>query len=319
MADPLLELLRTVTSFTPSRRDLSKAPWEAYVDWAIAQGLAPLSAYSLEYRLGPVGAPVWAKDRLLSVYQGTANDNVMKLVGFKNSVKELLGRRIVLVGGASFAESLYPHVAMRPVADVEVLVPKRDVEPLVNWLRRSDFRPEPGAGPGDALVSDGHSTIIIHGGLLDDEAEQEGLFRRALPARAYGASIYRLDLEDAVLAHVLLLARAGFERPFVEWIDLREALLGAPATGGVYSRPLDAEALGRRAKAWKLERALWAALAVARRLFPETAEAGERVSPALSLAVRELLGRSVVEPLSEAGRTTALKGAEGLRALLLTA
>src|SRR4051794_9640908 len=117
MADPLLELLRTVTSFTSPRRDLSKAPWAGFVDWAIAQGLAPLTAYSLEYRLGQVGAPTWAKDRLLSIYQGTANDNVMKLVGFKNSVKEILGRRIVLVGGASFAESLYPHVAMRPVVD----------------------------------------------------------------------------------------------------------------------------------------------------------------------------------------------------------
>lgn len=319
MALSLLELLRTVTSFSPERRDLSQAPWEDYVDWAIAQGLGPLSAYSLEYRLGQVGAPTWAKDRLLSIYQGTANDNVMKLIGFKNSVKELTGRRIVLLGGASFAESLYPHVAMRPVIEVEVLVPRRDVEPFVNWLRRSDFVSEAPAGRADAVVSDGHSTILVHGGLLEDEAEQEGLFRRALSARAYGASVHRLDLEDALLLHVLVLARAGFERPFIEWIDLREALLGAPATGGAYSRPLDAEVVLRRARAWKLERALWAALEVTRRLFPETEGFAARVRPELSFPVKELLERGVVEPLAEVGRTSGLKGAESLRALLLGA
>ena len=82
MAPSLLDTFRTLASFSPPRASLRGAPWEAYVDWSIAQGLAPLAAYNLEYRLGGGGAPEWVRDRLLSVYQGSLNDTVMMLVNF---------------------------------------------------------------------------------------------------------------------------------------------------------------------------------------------------------------------------------------------
>src|SRR5439155_1178690 len=96
------ELKNVVTR--AARAALRDEPWEQYVDWAVGQGLAPLAAYNLEYRLGGAGAPEWARDRLLSLYQGTLNDNVMKLVNFKRAVDDLEGRKLVLLGAASFAE-----------------------------------------------------------------------------------------------------------------------------------------------------------------------------------------------------------------------
>src|SRR5262245_3338566 len=113
----LLDLFRALASFTPKRPSLSRAPWGEYVEWAVGQGLAPLAAYNLEYRFAGSGAPEWARDRLLGIYQGLLNDNVMKLVNFKRSVDALEGRRVVMLGAASFAEHLYPHVAFRPVAE----------------------------------------------------------------------------------------------------------------------------------------------------------------------------------------------------------
>lgn len=317
MADPLLELFRTLSSFSPARRDLSKAPWADYVDWAIAQGLAPLAAWALEYRLGSVGAPDWARQRMLALYQGTANDNVMKLVGFKNSVKELEGRRLVLLGGASFAESLYPHVAFRPVIEIEVLLSKTDVGPFAAWLRRAGFVEEAPSGGADLVVSDGRTSVLIFGGLVADPAEAAAVLKRAEPVKAYGPSVYRPVLEDALLLHVLRFARAGFERPYIEWLDLREAVLGAPSVSGPYSRAPDAATVLARAKAWKLDRALWASLEVVARLFPEARPAAERLMPELSFPVRELLGRAVVEPLAEVGRLREFKGAEALRQALV--
>src|SRR5687768_6154392 len=108
MAGSLLELFRVLSSLSPERVSLKDAPWDDYVDWAIAQGLAPLAAYNLEYRLPSSGAPEWARDRLMSVYQGSVNDNVMKLVSFQRAVDELEGRKLVLMGSASFADVLYP-------------------------------------------------------------------------------------------------------------------------------------------------------------------------------------------------------------------
>ncbi|MBL8918553.1 MAG: nucleotidyltransferase family protein [Myxococcaceae bacterium] len=318
MPTSMLDLFRVLSAFSPARVDLKDAPWEPYVDWAIGQGLAPLAAYNLEYRLGLCGAPQWAKDRLLSIYQGIANDNVMKLVNFKRSVDDLEGRRIVLLGAASFAESLYPHVAFRPVIDLRLLVPPKDVDPLTAWLRRAEFKPEAGvpAPSGERVLSDTRTTIFIHGAVLSDPAHDAELFTRSLKLKVYGPSMLRLELEDALLVHVHLMARAGFDVPMLEFIDLRELVLGAPSMGGDYSRAPNAAVVLERAARFGVERALWSSLGVVERLFPETAEAVARLRPSLSFPVRELLERAVVTPVSQVGRTSAFRGGETLRQVL---
>src|SRR5712692_6595693 len=143
MAPSLLDTFRILSSFETPRLSLRGAPWDAYVEWAIAQGLAPLAAYNLEYRLGGGDAPEWARDRLISVYQGSLNDNVMKLVNFKRAIDDVEGERIILLGGASFSESLYPHAAFRPVPDIHLLVARASMGRLVEHLAGSQFRPEP--------------------------------------------------------------------------------------------------------------------------------------------------------------------------------
>ena len=222
MAPSLLDTFRLLASFAPPRSSLRGAPWEAYVDWAIGQGLAPLAAYNLEYRLGGAGAPEWARDRLLSVYQGSLNDNVMKLVNFKRAVDELEGRRIALLGAASYAESLYPHVAFRPVLDLDLLLPATDLDGLAGFLGQSEFKPV-SSYPRVRVLSDGRTQITLHGGLLGPgfEDEDRGLLDRALPLRAFGPSFFRLAGEDALLASVLEQAHAGYSIPAITFVDLR--------------------------------------------------------------------------------------------------
>ncbi len=313
MAVSLLQVFQTLASFDPPQGSLAGAPWEEYADWAIGQGLAPLAAYNLEYRLGAkTGAPEWVRDRLLAIYQGSVNDNVMKLVNFKRAVDELEGRRVIMLGGGSFAESLYPHVAFRPVIDIRLLVPRADLDPFVGYLRRAEFI----AGDPTAHVrelNDGRTTIFVHGELFKDDA---GLFARAAPMKVYGPSLFRLDLEDALLTHVLLMSRAGFDVPLIEFVDLRELVQGAPSMGGVYSRPVNAEAVLARAAEWKMERALWAALHIVERLFPQTSKAVAALEPSLMLPTRELLERLVVAPVSTVGRTQQFRGEDTLRTLL---
>ncbi|MDX2013376.1 MAG: nucleotidyltransferase family protein [Myxococcaceae bacterium] len=319
MATSMLDLFRVLSSFSPTRVDLKAAPWDAYVEWAIAQGLAPLAAYNLEYRLGLCGAPQWAKDRLLSLYQGTANDNVMKLVNFKRAVDDLEGRRIVLLGAASFAESLYPHVAFRPVIDVRLFVPPGDVDPFVSWLRRAEFKADTTEAPapsGERALSDGRTMLYVHGALAKERALDDAMLSRCLPIRFYGPSMYRLDLEDALLVHVMLMARAGFDVPMLEFIDLRELVQGAPSMGGDYSRAPRPELVLARAEQLGVERALWAALGVVEKLFPETGEAVAKLRPSLLLPTREVLERLVVAPLAQVGRMEAFRGEDTLRQLL---
>jgi hypothetical protein len=319
----LLETFRTLASFDPPRRSLAGAPWEDYADWTIAQGLAPLAAYNLEYRMAGGGAPEWVRDRLLSVYQGSLNDNVMKLVNFKRAIGDVEGQRWVVMGGASFAEALYPHVAFRPVLEIQLLAAPESLAPLFKALGRADFRPDAQAieeAHGAHVLSDGRTPIIIHNRMLGPgrAAAEEALMRRLLPMRVYGPSAFRLDLEDAILVLCLEHAREGYQLPLIFFVDLRELLLGAPSLGGPYSRAPDFAALRERAKEWRLERALWASVSVAARLFPELEAAAAQARPSgLRGATRKLLERLVVEPASALGKMRLTRGADRLRRLLV--
>src|SRR5215469_18876794 len=317
MAPSLLDTFRVLASFSPARTSLRGAPWDQYVDWAIAQGLAPLAAYNLEYRLGGGGAPEWARDRLLSVYQGSLNDNVMKLVNFKRAVDELEGRRIVLLGAASYAESLYPHVAFRPVVELDLLLPATDLDGFAGFLAQAEFKPV-GSHPRLRILSDGRTQITLHGGLLGPgfEAEDRGLVERALPLRAFGPSFFRLSAEDALLASILEQAHDGYSIPIITFVDLRELLLGAPSMQGAYSHPLDRAQVVERAGQWRLQRAVYASTRIVAALFPETAPVVDSLAQGLRPATRALLDGLVVAPLAQLGRMHETRGAERLRRLL---
>ncbi|MDY7226940.1 nucleotidyltransferase family protein [Hyalangium rubrum] len=321
MPPSLLETFRILSSFEPPKGSLRAAPWEEYVDWAISQGLAPLAAYNLEYRMGGgADAPEWARDRLLSIYQGSVNDNVMKLVHFKRIVDDLEGRKMLLMGGAAFAEALYPHVGFRPVLDIQVMLRRMDVDGFAGYLGQHQFRPEKDELNSGAtrVVSDGRTAVYLFSDVLGAGRREElqGVFDRSKPMRVYGPSVFRPDLEDAVLLLCLEFARQGFQVPWLYFVDLRELVTGATWMGGIYSRPLEVAALQERAKAWRLERALYTALSIVERLFPHTASIVEAARPPLRRATRELLNRLVVEPVSTPGNQAVIRGADRLRRLL---
>ena len=313
----LLETVRVLTSFDPPRTSLKDAPWERFAEVALEHGLAPLAAYNLEYRLGGAGAPDTVRERLLSVYQGTANDNVLKLVNFKRCIAELEGRKLVMLGGASYAEALYPHVAFRPVVEMELMVDSRDVAGFTGWLARGQFKPvtrEDVLGEGDAFLSDGRTNVCLHTSLLGGPTGQleAGLFERAEKMRVYGASAYRLQLEDAVLQVCVAQARAGYQLPLLTFVDLRELLTGATSMVGAYSRAPDFALIKSRAAEWGVERALYASLGVVERLYPETASAAAQARPELKGSTRALLDKLVVEPLVRMD-TRSVRGTDRLR------
>jgi hypothetical protein len=148
------------------------------------------------------------------------------------------------------------------------------------------------------------------------QAEEKGLFDRALPVRVYGPSVFRLDLEDAILALCLQHARAGYQVPMLSFIDLRELLTGAPFTRGAYSRAPDFAAVKRRASAWKMERALFVSTSIVERLFPSAAAAANRALPDLREPTCRHLERWIIDPVSRLGQTRVVRGSGRLRRLL---
>ncbi len=312
MALTLLDTFRILSSFSPKAGAMAQAPWEAYVEWAIVQGLAPLAAYNLEYRLAGAGAPEWARDRLLSVYQGSLNDNVMKLVSFKRALDELEDGRVLVLGAASFAESLYPHVAFRPVPDIQLWAQSDDLPRLVEFLRQSEFRSDSGVDrvrDAAAVLSDRRTEIAIFTHFFGERvrAHEKGVFERALPVKVYGPSIFRPSHEDAILLLCLEHAKAGYQVPMISFVDLRELLS---------SKPLDFERLKQRASEWRIDRALYTSASIVQRLFPELETAAQSAKPTLRASTQRLLEKWVIGKVVQLGPMRLLRGADRWRRLL---
>jgi hypothetical protein len=316
----LLDMLRVLTSFQPPRISLANAPWETYVDWAISQGLGPLSSYNLEFRLAGADAPEWARDRLLSIYQGSLNDNVMKMVNFRRTISELSGYKVVLLGAASFLETVYPHLAFRPMLDIQLLARGVDIDGVIEHLSKNQFKRTRMADGSyaRAILSDGRTEIALYDALWErrGNGQLETVFDRAHPMPIYGPSVFQLRLEDAILSVCVFQSQQAYDAPLITFIDLRELLAGARSGTGPYSRLADVEDLSEAARRWGQERALYASVGIAERLFPEVAKTSTAIKPDLNIATKSLLDKFIVGPASEVGRTRTLKITSKIRRIL---
>ena len=139
---------------------------------------------------------------------------------------------------------------------------------------------------------------------------------RALPMPVYGPSFFRQTAEDALLTLCLEQARAGYDVPYLSFVDLREVLLGGPAVEGPYSKPLDTAVVRERARMLKLERAVYASSAITAELFPEATRVAREFQPQLSRFIRRTLDGVLVHPLGQLGRKREVRGASRLRMVL---
>ena len=75
----LLPAIRALAAFDPPRA-LPPCDLGALARVLTAHGLAPLASYHAEHTALAAGLPDEFREQLLAVYQGTVNDNVLKLV-----------------------------------------------------------------------------------------------------------------------------------------------------------------------------------------------------------------------------------------------
>lgn len=313
-------LLLQLTSFAPARVKASPETWAEVMQLAPPHGVAPLVAYNLEYRLGGANAPQPVRDVLMGQYQGALADNIFKLVNLKTALAQAPGKPVLLLEAAAFADTLYPHVAFRPTHELRLLVHDHDLADVHRGFGAAGYGPTDEGDPlgGQSVLSDGRTQIVLHTQLFGAKhrAAEAALWTRASKAMAYGRDALRPAMEDALLCAVLLQARAGFDCALLQTLDLRELVRGSPDLGGPYSRALDPHVVQERARLFRFDRALWAAMELVAALFPDLSEKARALQPPLRPASAALLRRWVVEPASRLHRTRAPRGLERLRTLL---
>ncbi len=163
---------------------------------------------------------------------------------------------VALLKGISYAGWLYDDPALRPMTDVDLLVPLERFDKARRRLGQIGYRH---VGPGSQR-SRLHHAMTLRGprGVLDLHRSPaqvgriaidfDGVWARATPA-PWVAGALRLDVVDETLFHFANLARSDLVVPPINLVDAARLLAA-----------VDRTALEARATAWRFERVLAACI-----------------------------------------------------------
>ena len=175
----------------------------------------------------------------------------------------------VLLRGADYCHRLYPRPELRPMVDVDILLPADKFPGAIEQLaaagyprKYSDFGAGFAPGHYEYSVEVGNVHVEPHRSFAQRvraKIDYVGIWRRREWFDSGDIRAYRLSPADAILCHAFSLALDEFSSQLIRYVDLFLLLQ-------LYERELP-ECVAR-AKAWGIERALFGALHLASDLFP---------------------------------------------------
>lgn len=210
-----------------------------------------------------------------------------------------------LLKGADYSQRLYPSRALRPMQDIDILVPADRIDAVCQRLRQAGLVPQRSIGAaGDPAHHErvfflGKVIVEVHQAFIQPArhpVDYRGVLRRRVPMEVGGRPISRLDDVDALAYHALSMSIDQFHVRFIRYVDLWLLLR---------QREGVALAAAERARDWQAARALYGALSLACRLFPgfRTDDVGAAMARALPPATRRFVDRWVLPRPSELRRT----------------
>jgi hypothetical protein len=218
---------------------------------------------------------------------------------------------LVLLKGADYMHRLYPRPDLRPMDDIDVLVPRARIDEVRGRLQAAGLQPRFPAGPV-ARVPSYHERVFDWDGLIVEvhhsfiqrprhRIDYDAVWQRRIPLGGEGGNAARLSDADALAYHALALSVDAFAVPLVRYVDLWLMLGRAPQ-----SFPQAAA----RAREWQAVHAFYGAFRQAFRFFPEmrTAERAAEVDGLLAPPVRWFVDRFVLPRPREHGRERVGRG-----------
>jgi hypothetical protein len=175
----------------------------------------------------------------------------------------------LLLKGSDYCHRLYPWPELRPMADVDILIPAAKFPGAMKQLaaagyprKYSDFGAAFAPGHYEYSVEVGDVHVEPHRSFAQRvraRIDYVGMWRRREWFDSGGIRAYRLSPVDAILCHAFNLALDEFSSQLIRYVDLFFLLQ-------LYERELP-ECVAR-AKTWGIERALFGALHLVSNFFP---------------------------------------------------
>jgi hypothetical protein len=176
----------------------------------------------------------------------------------------------LLLKGADYRFRLYPETWLRPMQDVDILVPAGRVDAITRKLEALGLqRSFPGgavsrlASYPERIFAIGDVTFEVHQSFVHPvrhPIDYEGVWARRARLSSGTLAAERLGDVDALLYHAISCAKDEFAVPLIRLLDFW--LLFGQSPGAL---PEAAD----RARTWRAERALYGTLQQTGRAFPE--------------------------------------------------
>jgi hypothetical protein len=269
-----------------------------FVKAAVQQGLLPLL---LRQKACPP-AVATARERY-RVWENLFRRRAETHAGAVRTLTALLDPEpFILLKGADYAHRLYPEAMLRPMQDIDILVPAPRFAAVCARFREAGLVQRFEGSPthrvawfGESVFDLGDVTLEVHHSFLPrarHPIDYGAVWRRRVPVAGFGVAVARLDDVDAFVYHAISLAKDEFFVRLARYVDFWLLLRTLSSLGPARER----------AREWRATHALYGALRQVQQLFPELEERHPR--PAADL----LPGRT-----SRFLERWVLPGGEGLR------
>lgn len=134
-------------------RDLPPRAWDQTLEIALRHGVAPLLHRALQSGGALAEVPEHVRERLKQERRATALINLRKYGEFRRIARALRERNIPLIAlkGLHLADLVYRDISLRPMSDLDILVPRLEVERTLAALNSIEYGFEEdvsGAAPG---------------------------------------------------------------------------------------------------------------------------------------------------------------------------
>ena len=284
--------LATGTSWPPANDETAAA----FLDRVNQESLLPL--YFDDPPDEPLLPPVNARFRALERAHAARSRMIVAALG--RLAVLLAGEPFIVLKGCDLAFRIYPRPELRPMADIDVLVPVGDMRRVADRLVGEGLQRVYPAGPAsrvdshhEAVFTIDNVTVEIHHRFIQrsrHRIDYDGVWKRALPYEAPGVRALRLSAADAVAYLTIGICLKYFVSPLIHYADLWRLV---EDEGDEVVR--DA---GELATQWRAKHAFYAALRFGSRVFPELAADRFEVPMRRSLGSfsRAWMDRYVVPP-----------------------
>jgi hypothetical protein len=256
-------------------RRLGGLDWTGIVRQAARRGLAPLLYQRLRTLSSRISIPDAALRALRTRYLRNATRNALVYRQLSALVRTLQegSIQVALLKGAHLAAFVYGNVALRPMADVDVLVRRTDVQGAGEALLGAGYTPHPsnawwrknGYYHVGYVPPAGGVNVELHWDIdrwpAGDHGQAEGLWQRAEAIRLDGVDALSLSAEDLLL-HVCLHTCSQHL--------LMNGLLGLCDVSAIvehHGAELQWGEVGRRAGQWAVGKPVQLTLRLARELL----------------------------------------------------